>query len=311
MTTKLPYEGSTSGEKALVEIQKFLRNFGCNKFGSMVDDAEGTILVQFEWRGREVSVRASIKGYAAAYLKAHKPARYSSQEQDRARQKKALQIASVAVYSILRDLIKGQITAVETGILSPSRPPSWARSCCPVPVQTDRGIRDVAKPVAEAGGTDVVILIPEIETIVLLVPRTGSGSLRKAIAAKYPKSSIAVPPHGGRWRAGGNDCLIVVSKARKCEGNGVRMWVVGRAQRTIFPASTRERREKESLCWRETAVRPLELAARVDVALVMFGKTSTNSPHKAVEWLLQQQSEMTLALADGVRANSETAAKKV
>jgi hypothetical protein len=35
-----------------------------------------------------------------------------------------------------------------------------------------------------------VILIPEIETIVLLVPRTGSGSLRKAIAAKYPKSVL-------------------------------------------------------------------------------------------------------------------------
>ena len=34
----LPYENSTSGERALGEIQKILRGFGCSKFGSMVDD---------------------------------------------------------------------------------------------------------------------------------------------------------------------------------------------------------------------------------------------------------------------------------
>lgn len=35
----LPYENTTSGEKALGEIQKLLRTFGCSKFGSMIDDA--------------------------------------------------------------------------------------------------------------------------------------------------------------------------------------------------------------------------------------------------------------------------------
>jgi hypothetical protein len=114
----LPYEGATSGERALGEIQKLLRGFGCNKFGSMIDDAAGVITVQFEYHGRQVSVNASIKGYAAAYLKAHAPKRYSSRDQDRARERKAMDIASVAVYSILRDWIKGQVTAIETGILS-------------------------------------------------------------------------------------------------------------------------------------------------------------------------------------------------
>jgi hypothetical protein len=125
MTTKLPYEGSTSGEKALGEIQKILRSYGCNKFGSMVDDAEQTILVQFEWRGRQVSVKASMRGYAAAYMKAHPPVIYNTDinsgraaDKRRAAERKAADIASVAVYSILRDWIKGQITAVETGILS-------------------------------------------------------------------------------------------------------------------------------------------------------------------------------------------------
>lgn len=113
----LPYESSTSGERALGEIQKILRGFGCNKFGSMVDDAEGVILVQFEYRGREISVRASINGYASAWLKAHP---YNSNHRyPRAKhQQRAKDVASVAVYSILRDWIKGQVTAIETGILS-------------------------------------------------------------------------------------------------------------------------------------------------------------------------------------------------
>lgn len=35
-----------------------------------------------------------------------------------------------------------------------------------------------------------MIIIPEIKTVVILVPRTGSGSLRRAIAARYPKSMM-------------------------------------------------------------------------------------------------------------------------
>lgn len=113
----LPYESSTSGERALGEIQKLLRGFGCSKFGSMIDDAEGTVLVQFEYRGRPVSVKASMQGYAAAWLREH-PYSYRTKASRQQHEKKALDIASVAVYSILRDWIKGQITAIETGILS-------------------------------------------------------------------------------------------------------------------------------------------------------------------------------------------------
>lgn len=113
----LPYESATSGERALGEIQKLLRGFGCSKFGSMIDDAEGTLLIQFEYHGKPVSVKASTNGYAAAWLKEHP---YTSRMHCTKQQheKKALDIASVAVYSILRDWIKGQITAIETGILS-------------------------------------------------------------------------------------------------------------------------------------------------------------------------------------------------
>jgi hypothetical protein len=113
----LPYENATSGERALGEIQKLLRGFGCNKFGSMSDDEAQEILIQFEYRQRPVSVKASIRGYAAAWLRAH-PYSYRSKGSKIEHERKAMSIASIAVYSILRDWIKGQITAVETGILT-------------------------------------------------------------------------------------------------------------------------------------------------------------------------------------------------
>jgi hypothetical protein len=50
----LPYENSTSGDRALLEIQKLLHGFGCTKFGSMIDWEKGELIVQFEWRGRKI-----------------------------------------------------------------------------------------------------------------------------------------------------------------------------------------------------------------------------------------------------------------
>jgi hypothetical protein len=113
----LPYSNTTSGDKALGEIQKILQRFGCGRFGVMTDWDAGVLLIQFELNGRQVSFPASFKGYAAEWLK-EKPYnsnyRYSRVEHE----KRALEIGSVAVYSILRDWIKAQVTAVETGLIS-------------------------------------------------------------------------------------------------------------------------------------------------------------------------------------------------
>lgn len=113
----LPYENATSGERALGELQKALRAFGCSRFGSMVDDEAREILVQFSYRGRDVSVKASMAGYASAWLKAH-PHTHRMRRTKQEHEQKALDIASVAVYSIVRDWVKGQIAAIETGVLS-------------------------------------------------------------------------------------------------------------------------------------------------------------------------------------------------
>ena len=83
----------------------------------MTDVESGEVLVQFEYRGLPVSVRASVKGYAAALLK-RKPYTHRTRSSRVEHERKAKEQAAISVYSVLRDWVKGQITAVETGVLS-------------------------------------------------------------------------------------------------------------------------------------------------------------------------------------------------
>jgi hypothetical protein len=113
----LPYENTTSGERALEDIRKVLMAFGCSQFGTMIDTNTCEVTAQFRYRTRDVLVKASWRGYAQAWLKEHpyNCSRHRLSKVDYER--KAMEIGQVAVYSILRDWIKGQVTAVETGIL--------------------------------------------------------------------------------------------------------------------------------------------------------------------------------------------------
>lgn len=113
----LPYETATTGERAINDMQKILRGFGCQSFGHMLDFDKGELLVQFKYRDMPVSLKASINGYAAAWIKRH-PYSHRMRCNRIQHERKAKEIASVAVYSVLRDWIKGQITAIETGVLS-------------------------------------------------------------------------------------------------------------------------------------------------------------------------------------------------
>jgi hypothetical protein len=113
----LPYENATSGKNAVAEMEKNLRAFGASSFGAMEDYDTGELIVQFTWRNRSVLIRASGRGYAALWLKRH-PWSYAMRTTKPDYERRALERGRVAIYSILRDWIKGQITAVETGILS-------------------------------------------------------------------------------------------------------------------------------------------------------------------------------------------------
>lgn len=113
----MPYEGATSGAKARDEIVRTLQRFGCQSVGFMDLFEEQALLLAFTHRDRQVQLKASAKGWAQAYLKEHPWS--SRRTYDRAGwERKALAQGMIAVNSILRDWVKGQITAVECGILS-------------------------------------------------------------------------------------------------------------------------------------------------------------------------------------------------
>lgn len=113
----LPYMTATSGKGALDEAKRILEGFGATSFGYMEDFHAGTLTVQFEWRERRVTISASAKGYAAAYLR-EKPYTHRTRATKAQHEQKALKQGQIAVCSILRDWIKGQVTAIECGMLS-------------------------------------------------------------------------------------------------------------------------------------------------------------------------------------------------
>lgn len=113
----VPYESATSGMKARDELTNILKRFGCENVGFMDDFANGTVLLAFSHRGRSVQLKASARGWAQMYLKA-KPYNYQRKGSKAEYEHRVLQQGLIAVNSILRDWVKGQVTAVETGILS-------------------------------------------------------------------------------------------------------------------------------------------------------------------------------------------------
>jgi len=113
----LPYENATAGEKALMELQKILASFGCQSFGTMTDQERCVQIVAFRWRDKQVNLEASWKGYATAWLKVHPYTGSMPRTRDQHDQR-ALAQARISVCSVLRDWVKGQVTAVECGIMS-------------------------------------------------------------------------------------------------------------------------------------------------------------------------------------------------
>lgn len=113
----VPYENATSGAAAREETTKLLRRMGCESVGFMDDFAESAVILAFSHRGRPVQLRASAKGWAKMFLRAHP---YGSRNRlPRADyEAKALRQGLVAVNSIIRDWVKGQVTAAECGLFS-------------------------------------------------------------------------------------------------------------------------------------------------------------------------------------------------
>jgi hypothetical protein len=113
----IPYAAAPSEMRAREEVKKILTRFGCESIGFMDDMKEHEVLLAFTHRGRQVHLRASAKGWAQMWLKEN-PWTYRHRTKEADYKQAALKQGHVAVNSSLRDWIKGQVTAVETGILS-------------------------------------------------------------------------------------------------------------------------------------------------------------------------------------------------
>jgi hypothetical protein len=113
----IPYTNATTGVKARDEVTKVLRGFGCESVGFMDDFDNHEVLLAFVHRGRQHQLRVSAKGWAQMFLKQH-PWTYRMRTSRHDHEQKALKQGHVAVNSIVRDWIKGQVTAIESGILS-------------------------------------------------------------------------------------------------------------------------------------------------------------------------------------------------
>lgn len=116
-TGNVPYANATSGSGARDEITKLLRRFSCESVGFMDDFTDKSVLLAFTHRGRNIQLRASAKGWAQMYLKEH-PWTSRMRKSVKQHETEALAQGLIAVNSILRDWVKGQVTAVECGILS-------------------------------------------------------------------------------------------------------------------------------------------------------------------------------------------------
>ena len=108
----VPYESASTGVKARDEITKVLRRFGCESIGFMDDFQQHEVLLAFKHRERPVQLRPSAKGWAAVWLKEN-PWSYQRRSSKHEWEQAALVQGHIAVNSILRDWIKGQVTAVE------------------------------------------------------------------------------------------------------------------------------------------------------------------------------------------------------
>src|SRR5262245_12720878 len=103
--------------RAREEIKKILVRFGAERIGFMDDNIKHEVLLAFMYRGRAIQLKASAKGWAAMWLKQN-PHTVLMRTSRHDHEQKALRQGQIAVNSILRDWIKGQMTAVESGVLS-------------------------------------------------------------------------------------------------------------------------------------------------------------------------------------------------
>lgn len=112
----LPYTYAKTGKAARNEITKMLAAFGCTQVGFMDDFDRDEVILQFEHRGNRIAMRLSARGWARIHLSKF-PWTTRMKVGREAYEEGALAQGQIAVNSMLRDWIKGQLTAIECGMM--------------------------------------------------------------------------------------------------------------------------------------------------------------------------------------------------
>jgi hypothetical protein len=113
----IPYASATAGMRAQDEVKRILQNFGCDKVGIMDDAAKQEVTLYIEYRGRNIRLPVSTKGWAAMYLRKNPHSnrhRISRHEWEQ----RAIRQGQIAANSVMRDWVKATVTAIEAGIFS-------------------------------------------------------------------------------------------------------------------------------------------------------------------------------------------------
>lgn len=89
----------------------------------MVDTEHGEIVLSFSWRGKNVVLKASFNGYAAALLKEWTTPPRSARRQVRkdptpAQVDRANAQARASICSVVRDWAKTQLVVIESGVMN-------------------------------------------------------------------------------------------------------------------------------------------------------------------------------------------------
>ena len=118
MSKDVPYARATSGAAARDEILRLLQRFGCTRVGFYDDFETHALTLQFRYRDRNIELRATAQGWANLYLRQHPYDATRRRTSEKDYKRKALEQGMVAINSVLRDWVKGQLTAIESGILT-------------------------------------------------------------------------------------------------------------------------------------------------------------------------------------------------
>jgi hypothetical protein len=117
VTGSIPYAKATSGEKARGEITKLLRSMGCDEITFQDRFSEGVLVVAFRIRGSIYKLEASARGWARWWLR-HNPHSSRHRTSKAQHEAKALDQGLIAINSVLRDYVRGMVTAIECNALS-------------------------------------------------------------------------------------------------------------------------------------------------------------------------------------------------